>query len=106
LADHNSPYTPLFLDARTVVAGKQMEAIRESVEDFEYFVMLRQAADRAKAAGRSDGAVGKAELLLQSGAQRVLDAPGAKMLRWRDKKDRSRADDVRRELLQSLSELR
>ena len=37
------PYTPLFLDDNSVVAGKQMEAIRESVEDYEYFVMLRQA---------------------------------------------------------------
>jgi hypothetical protein len=105
LAAHNSPYTPLFLDDETVVAGKQMEAIRESVEDFEYFVMLRRATDRAKASGRSDAAVAKAESLLQGGAQRVLDAPGAKMLRWRDKKDRTLADDVRREILQSLSQL-
>jgi hypothetical protein len=105
-AVHSSPFTPLFLDDETVVAGKQMEAIRESVEDFEYFVMLRRAAERAKAAGRSAAAVAKAESLLASGAQRVLDAPGAKLLRWRDKKDRTVADNVRREILEVLSELR
>jgi hypothetical protein len=105
-AVHSSPYTPLFLDDETVVAGKQMEAIRESVEDFEYFVMLRRAAEQAKAAGRSAAAVAKAEVLLNGGAQRVLDAPGATMLRWRDKKDRTVADNVRREILEALSELR
>ncbi len=105
MAAHNSPYTPLFLDAQSVVAGKQMEAIRESVEDFEYFVMLRRATDRANAAGRSDAAVTKAKSLVQEGAQRVLEAPGAKALRWRDKKDRTLADQVRREILQSLSQL-
>ncbi len=78
LAAHSTPFTPLFLDADSVVAGKQMEAIRESVEDFEYFVMLRRATDRAKAGGRVDAAVAKAESLLQGGAERVLEAPGAK----------------------------
>ena len=105
-AAHSSPYTPLFLDDETVVAGKQMEAIRESVEDFEYFVMLRRAAERAKAAGRSPAALAKAESLLRGGAQRVLEAPCATMLRWRDKKDRTLADEVRREILAALSELR
>ncbi len=95
----------VFLDAQSVVAGKQMEAISESVEDFEYFVMLRRATDRANAAGRSDAAVTKAKSLVQEGAQRVLEAPGAKALRWRDKKDRTLADQVRREILQSLSQL-
>ena len=104
MAAHNTPFTPLFLDAQSVVAGKQMEAIRESVEDFEYFVMLRRATDRAKAGGRVDAAVAKAESLLQGGAERVLEVP-RKNCRWRDKKDRTPADDVRREILQSFSRL-
>ncbi|MFV2066994.1 MAG: discoidin domain-containing protein, partial [Pirellulales bacterium] len=33
-------YTPLFLTPDSVTAGKHMEAIRESVEDFEYLAML------------------------------------------------------------------
>ena len=74
-AVHSPPYTPLFLDDETVVAGKQMEAIRESVEDFEYFVLLRRAAERAKAAGRSAAAVARAESLLQTAPNASLEAP-------------------------------
>jgi hypothetical protein len=40
-----------------VTAGKQMEAICEGVEDYETFVLLRAAVDKAKTAGRSDAAV-------------------------------------------------
>ena len=60
------PYTPLFLDEATVTPGKQMEAIRESIEDYETFVMLRAAVDRAKAAGRNDAVVTEAETLLKN----------------------------------------
>ncbi|HIE52780.1 MAG TPA: hypothetical protein EYP85_13580, partial [Armatimonadetes bacterium] len=35
-------YTPLFLDATSVTAGKHLEAVREGVEDYEYLVMLQQ----------------------------------------------------------------
>jgi hypothetical protein len=95
----------LFLDAETVVAGKQMEAIRESVEDYEYFVMLQKAVERAKAAGRSDGAVAKAESLLSDGVRGVLEAPDVAKLSWHDKKDRTLADRMRRRLLESLLQL-
>jgi hypothetical protein len=99
------PFTPLFLDDRTVVAGKQMEAIRESVEDYEYLVMLQKAVDRAKAAGRSDGALAKAESLLKTAARKVLSAPGASQLRWHEPKDRTRADAARVEILEALASL-
>jgi hypothetical protein len=100
-------YTPLFLDPQTVVAGKQMEAIRESVEDYECFVMLRQAVDRAKAAGRSDAAVAKAESVLKDGVQRVVAAASdVKELRWSEKKDRTLADSVRKDVLELLSQLK
>ena len=87
-------YTPLFLDDERVVAGKQMEAIRESVEDYEYFVMLCQAVDRAKKAGRSDAAVARAESLLKTGAQAVLSAPGVDQIHWHDPKDRTKAEQA------------
>jgi len=100
------PYTPLFLDAASVVAGKQMEAIRESVEDYEYLVMLRHALARAKAAGRADDAVAKAEVLLTAAAREVLGAAGADQLRWHDPKDRTKADAVRVRLLEALTALK
>ncbi len=99
------PYTPLFLDDTSVVAGKQMEAIRESVEDYEYFVMLRQAILKAKATARSEVEIDRAEALLRDGVQRVLKAPGADKLFWRDPKDRGQADAVRLEILQAVEQV-
>ncbi|MCR4415863.1 MAG: discoidin domain-containing protein, partial [Thermoguttaceae bacterium] len=82
------PFTPLFLDEKTVTPGKQMEAVRESVEDFETLAMLRRAVERAKAAGRADAAVASAETLLKHAADEVLAAPGAGEIHWHKPKDR------------------
>jgi hypothetical protein len=101
----SGPYTPLFLDDTTVTAGKQMEAIRESVEDYEYFVMLRAAVARAKAAGHSEATVTAAEALLAHGARSVLADEGVHKLRWEDPKDRTRADAVRVQILEALTAL-
>lgn len=100
------PYTPLFLDDQTVTPGKQMEAVRESVEDYEYFVMLRKAVERAKSSGRTDAAVAKAESLLRTGAEKVLTSPDVAQIRWHAPKDRTRADAVRVEILKALASLR
>jgi len=100
------PYTPLFIDEKTVTAGKQMEAIRESAEDYEYFVMLREALRRAKAAGAADALIRPAETLLRTAAAKVLAAPHAGKLRWHEPKDRRVADRVRVEILEALDSLR
>ncbi len=101
----HGPFTPLFIDQRNVVAGKHMEAIRESVEDYEYFVMLRRAVDRAKAAGRSDATLSRAETLLKTGAAEVLDAPGVDQIRWHQPKDRTKADAIRVKVLEAIMSL-
>ena len=85
------PFAPLMIDDESVVPAKQMEAVRESVEDYEYFVLLRKALERAKAAGRSDAAVAKAQSLLANGASRVVRVQRGK-IHWRDAKDRTLAD--------------
>lgn len=102
----SGPYTPIFLDSKRVVAGKHMEAIRESVEDYEYFVMLQDAVEKARAAGSQPTALAEAERLLNSAANEVLQAPEAANLRWHHDKDRGRADAVRVELLKALLALR
>jgi len=99
------PYTPLFLDETSVVAGKHMEAIRESAQDYEYFVMLKAAIDRAKTAGRSDETLRRAEDLLRTGAAEVLSAEGAAALPWHEPKDRTVADRVRVKLLEAMVSL-
>jgi len=100
------PFTPVFLDNESVTAGKHMEAIRESVQDYEYFVMLRDAVERAKAAGRSTAAIAVAEKLLAQAADVVLDADGADEIRWHEPKDRTRADAVRVRILEALESLK
>ncbi|MCL4202203.1 MAG: discoidin domain-containing protein [Pirellulaceae bacterium] len=99
------PYTPLFLDETTVTAGKQMEAIRESSQDYEYFVMLRKAVEQARAAGRNDAAVERGQKLLDEAAAEVLMAEGAAGLKWHDAKDRGIADRVRTQILETLTAL-
>jgi hypothetical protein len=100
------PYTPLFLDDTSVVAGKQMEAIRESIEDYESLVMLRRAINRAKAAGKAAPQAAAAEALLTNGVEQVLAARGADKLFWRDPKDRGWADRLRVQVLRNLTALR
>lgn len=99
-------FSPLFMDDTTVTGGKQMEAIREGVQDFETFVMLRDALGRARSAGRADAAVADAEALLRTAADEVLGAEGASAMELSSVKDRTRADVVRVRLLEALTALR
>jgi hypothetical protein len=99
------PYTPLFLDDTSVVAGKQMEAIRESVQDYETLVMLRDAVADARQSGRNDALVQRADTLLKQGVERVLTDASAGTLMWHTDKDRSVADAVRVEVLEALGAL-
>lgn len=101
----SGPYTPLFIDDQTVTAGKHMEAVRESAEDYEYFVMLRSAVERAKAAGNSGAVIAAAEELLVHGADAVLEAQGVSEIRWREPKDRTGAETVRVKILEALLRL-
>ena len=101
----SGPYCPVFLDDRSVTAAKQMEAIRESAEDYECFVMLQAATQRDEADGKSSPALVKARSLLTQAAEEVLNASGASALNWHAPKDRSKADAVRVQLLESLTEL-
>jgi len=99
-------YTPVFLDATSVTAGKHMEACRESVEDYEYLVMLKKAVDEAAGRGVSGEVVQRAQSLLNEGPACVCDAKQPASYRWhRDEVDRSLADQVRVEILETLTAL-
>ena len=102
---HSTCYTPLFLEPTAVTTGKHMEAIRESAEDYEYFVMLRDRIAAVENAGRKGAAVERAKRLLASAPDRVLNAPDADKLMWAEPKDRALADKVRVEILEALSAL-
>ncbi|MFA7006610.1 MAG: hypothetical protein WC429_21385, partial [Verrucomicrobiia bacterium] len=102
---HSTCYTPLFLEPAAVTGSKQMEAIRESAEDYEYFVMLRDRIAAAEKAGRKGAVVERAKKLLATAADRVLNAPDADKLMWAEPKDRTPADKVRVEMLETMSTL-
>ncbi|MCL4691304.1 MAG: AGE family epimerase/isomerase [Candidatus Hydrogenedentes bacterium] len=96
-------YTPVFLDGTSVTAGKHMEAIRESVEDYEYLAMLGEAIESATDRGIDAAIVNGARKLLDEAPERVCAAyeadPG---FWWKAKCDRTVADMVRRKILEVL----
>lgn len=98
-------FTPVFLEPVAVTGGKHMEAIRESAEDYEYLVMLRDRVARAAKAGNNGPAFERAKHLLAVAAKKVLNAPDAGKLLWSDPKNRSIADAVRIEILDALAAL-
>lgn len=97
-------YTPIFIEETTVTAAREMEAIREGIEDFEYLVMLRQAVNEAEARGVPAAALESARALLTSAAPRVLES-GAGPIQWSHERPRTEADIVRVEILEALSAL-
>ncbi len=98
----HGPYTPLYIDDESVTAGKHMEAVRESVEDFETLLILDKAVKKAKAAGRAGPALAAAEKLLATAADEVLNADNVDLIRWHDQKNRAAADTVRVKILQAI----
>lgn len=96
---------PFFLDSHSVVSAKQMEALREGVEDYEYLVILRREIAEAKSAGIASALIEEASRMLDSAASRVCNAPGANAFKWMDDKDRTVADQVRIEILDTLTKL-
>jgi hypothetical protein len=98
-------YVPFFLAPDGVTPGKHMEAIREGVEDYEYLAMLRDRVAEAGRRGASGPALERARALLAAAADRVLGEPSVDPLTWSVPKDRSVADRVRVEILESLEAL-
>ncbi len=98
-------YVPFFIDAASVTAGKQMEAIREGIEDYEYLVMLGdRIADIQKREPKSD-ILDRARDLLTNAPKQVCTGEGVNSPLWSEKKLRNLADDMRLEILELLSEI-
>jgi hypothetical protein len=99
-------YSPYFVGQASVTDGKHMEAIREGVEDYEYFVLLRNAVNRLERRGVRNQTVASARKLLEDGPRRVTEKITSGSLAWREDKDRSIMDTVRVEVLDALETLR
>jgi hypothetical protein len=100
--DPEKYFSPLFITPDSVTPGKHMEALRESAEDFEYLVMLKDAISKADP---RDPTLPKAQELLQTAPDRVLTAERANQLEWNSLKNRWIAEQVRLEVLQCLVKL-
>ena len=99
------PYSPMFLDPQGVTPGKQMEAIRESAQDYECLVMLRRAVETARQQGRTGPVVEQAQRVLDTAVDEVLAASGVDQIDWHAPKDRTLADAARVKMLESLTAL-
>ena len=112
-ASSTGAYTPLFLDSSSVTQGKQLEAIREGIEDYEYLRMLRDRLAALLAQGAQSTALSNAQSLLASACGTVLPQLATSSsnggtnppIDWRQPKDRSVADKVRLQVLQALLQL-
>ena len=98
-------YTPLFLEPGAVTDGKDMEAIREGVEDYEYLAMLKRRIAELEALGVSPSTLADAQSLLAGAATSVLGASAATGIYWNQAKDRAVADGVRDQVLDMLESL-
>jgi hypothetical protein len=98
-------YCPFFLDAVSVTPGKHMESIRESVEDFEYLVMLREAIARSEEGSKPADMIAKARALLETLPDEVLDASRGATKNWKEPLDRDFADRARLEIAEMLMQL-
>lgn len=105
-ASASTAYTPLFMSADSVTPGKHMEAIRQSVGDFEYLCMLRDRVADLEANQPNHPLLAQARALLTDAPQRVLGAPGATALKWEDEKDTTIADGVAIEIGEMLERLK
>ena len=97
-------YAPLFIAENSVTAGKQLEAVREGVQDYEYFAMLERAIRKAAAQGMTDQQVEEARRLLESLPASVLEAAGQEP-HWLSQIDRTLADEARIRVLAALTAL-
>jgi hypothetical protein len=98
-------YTPLFLDPTGVTQGKDMEAIREGIEDYEYLHLLKTRIAELESQGVPAAVLSEATDLLRAAPQSVLNATGAGNLAWNQAKDRTVADTVRGQVLDLLEQL-
>lgn len=92
-------YSPIFITTDSVTAAKHIEAMRESAEDYEYFVMLQKAISAARP---DNPQIQHAKEILSSGIQSVLDDPGTANMSWFSSKNRGKADELRLDILKTI----
>lgn len=75
-------FTPLFIDATSVTPGKHLEAAREGIEDYEYFVMLQKVLDSPKSAQLDPQLRQQAQYLLNDAPAQLLADADTSLFQW------------------------
>jgi len=100
----NAQYCPFYINTSSITTGKQMEAIREGVEDYEILNMLKKRITYWEGQPNPPD-LSYARGLRDNAASVVLNATGAGSINWADAKDRTIADQKRIEILNELETL-
>lgn len=99
-------YGPHFVSKDSIpMMSKQSEAIRESVQDFEYLVMLRDAIEAKKKAGVKSKVLEMAEKTLSDAVAKATDADGSSS-NWRNNNPHGILDECAVSVLRALSSLK
>ncbi|MBQ7649619.1 MAG: hypothetical protein IJS15_01595, partial [Victivallales bacterium] len=105
-SQEGTEYGPHFVSKDGMpLMSKQSEAIRESVQDFEYLVMLRNAIDAKRKAGVKSKALENAEKALDAAVAKATDADGSSFY-WRNTNRHSTLDECAISVLRALSALK
>ena len=110
-------YSPYFVSPdNSTMPAKQSEAIRESVQDYEYLCLLRDRIAELRKAGKGGQKVDAAEALLKEAPKHALKLVSATdagksinakaAIMWDEEKDRSLMDIERVKLLRMLDALK
>lgn len=98
-------YTPQFIGRDGVASSRQMEGIREGMNDFEYFVLLKKLVAEAREKGVAGPLASQAEELLKSSPGRLLKGREVKMTKIATAADRDTADQVVAEFRTLIAQL-
>lgn len=108
-------YSPYFVSHTDTMESKQSEAIREGVQDFEYFTMLAKRVSALKAKGVKNANVDAAVKLLARAPEQALDKLNPQpleenskdiLMQWSYKRDRTIMDTLCVEALRLLTALK
>ena len=104
-AQTGTHYIPIYLDSHSVTPAKQIEAIREGVADYEYFVILRSMVEELEQRGVSSPLIAEVRQFMVDGPAEVVRVNEKENANWLVYKDRTLMDTMRIRALQYMEAL-
>ena len=99
------PTTPFFIDENTITSGKHMEALREGIEDYEYFVLLKNAIQIGIEDNINSEVTNQANLTLAKISEVYHSSVDSTNLLWKNNIDRTEADILLKEILNRILDI-